>query len=342
MKNSFKDSVVLITGGTGTIGQALTRGILACEPRVVRIFSRDESKQYDMQKEHRGDRRLRFFIGDVRDKERLLHAMDSVDYVFHTAAMKHVIACEYNPFEALKTNLIGTKNVIESSLECGVKKAILTSTDKATNPCNTMGVSKLFAERLFTAANYYKGKSRTVFASVRFGNILGSRGSVFPVFRTQIEKGGPITLTDPAMTRFVQTREDALKFIFHATSLARGGEIFISKMPVVRMSDFTDIMLELFATEEMRRTIKTEIIGAQPGEKFYEEIMTDEEATRAVELDDMFILKPQVPDLFETEFKYPGQRKPSVSKYTSDDDVPISKDELRNLLQGVAESFRQI
>ena len=173
MKNLFEGKVVLVTGGTGTVGRAIAEEVLKWDPKVVRIFSRDEAKQYDFQKDTWNEKRLRFFIGDVRDKERLLHAMENVDYVFHTAAMKHVYACEYNPFEALKTNLLGTKNVIEAALESNAKKMIFTSTDKATNPCNTMGVSKLFGERLVTAANYYKGKHRTVFSSVRFGNIIG-------------------------------------------------------------------------------------------------------------------------------------------------------------------------
>ena len=333
MKKLFKGKKILITGGTGTVGQLLARASLKYEPAVVRIFSRDESKQHDMQKELLDVPNVRFFIGDVRDKDRLVHAMEDVDIVYHTAAMKHVIACEYNPFEALKTNLDGSRNVIEAALDAGVGKVILTSTDKATNPCNTMGVSKLFAERLFTAANYYKGKSRTVFASVRFGNILASRGSVIPLFKKQVENGGPVTVTDPEMTRFVITPEQTLNFVFRATELAQGGEIFILKMPVICVRDLVDVMTKMFKPAALKKDIKVRIIGAQPGEKVYEELMTEEEATRAVELKDMFVLLPQIQDLFEVEYKYPGQRKPTVDRFISHDVKPISMKEIEKLIR---------
>jgi len=331
----FKNKVVLITGGTGTVGRALTVELLGRGPRAVRIFSRDESKQYEMQKEFRGEKRLRFFIGDVRDKDRLLHAMDNVDFIFHAAAMKHVIACEYNPFEALYTNIEGSKNLIEAALESGAKKVILTSTDKATNPCNTMGVSKLFAERLFTAANYYKGKSRTVFSAVRFGNILGSRGSVLTVFRKQMENGEPLTITDPEMTRFVMTRSEAIDFVFRATSLAKGGEIFIAKMPVVKMKDMANAMLDLYSPESSGSKLDVDIIGSQPGEKLFEELMTDEEVTRAVETKDMFILKPQVTDLFEQVYEYPGERTPKIARYTSEHEKCMTVPQIKKLLKKI-------
>ncbi|MFA6451652.1 MAG: polysaccharide biosynthesis protein [bacterium] len=335
MKNMFEGKIILVTGGTGTVGRAIVEKLLGYDPATVRIFSRDESKQYDFQKDHFGERRLRFFIGDVRDKERLIHAMENVDFVFHTAAMKHVYACEYNPFEALKTNLLGAKNVIESSLEAGVHKVMFTSSDKATNPCNTMGVSKLFGERLVTAANYYKGKHKTILSSVRFGNILGSRGSVLNVFKRQIEAGGPITITDPEMTRFVITKPQALEFVFNATRLAKGGEIFIPKMPVARVQDIVDAMLELYAAPEKRADIKTKLIGQQAGEKVYEELMTDEEVTRAVETDDMFILKPQIPDLFENEYHYSGERIPQVQSYISHNTTLMTISELKELFAGI-------
>lgn len=328
----FNNKTILVTGGTGTVGREIVSSLIEYSPKVIRIFSRDETKQYEMHKEYWERKDLRFFIGDVRDKNRLLHAMEDVDYVFHTAAMKHVLACEYNPFEAMNTNIQGAKNIIEASMECGVGKVILTSTDKATNPCNTMGVSKLFAERLFTAANYYKGKSKTIFSTVRFGNILGSRGSVLPVFKKQIQNGGPITLTDQDMTRFVMTVKESLEFVFNATKLARGGETFISKMPVIKMADFVDIMLDLYAPKDTKDKIQIKIIGTQPGEKTHEELMTEEEVTRAVETDDMFILKPQIQEIFLTEYTYPNQKTPELSRYSSDAVHPMSKDEIRKLL----------
>lgn len=336
MKKLFKGKKILVTGGTGTVGRMLVREALRHEPAVVRIFSRDESKQYEFQKELLDVTNTRFFIGDVRDKDRLVHAMEDVDIVFHTAAMKHVMACEYNPFEALKTNLDGSRNVIEAALESNVGKVILTSTDKATNPCNTMGVSKLFAERLFTAANYYKGSHRTVLASVRFGNILASRGSVIPLFKKQIENGGPLTVTDAEMTRFVITPEQALKFVASATALALGGEIFIQKMPVICVRDLVDVMIKLFHPPGKPR-IKVRIIGAQPGEKVYEELMTEEEATRAVELPDMFVLLPQIRDLFEIEYSYPNQKKPTVDRFISHDIKPLSMGEVEKLVKDLYE-----
>lgn len=332
MMDFFKGKTILVTGGTGTLGREIINALLPSRPRVIRIFSRDENKQFQFQKELRGVSNVRFFIGDVRDRERLSHAMENVDFVFHTAAMKHVVACEYNPFEALKTNLIGSQNVIEAALEAKVKKVILTSTDKATNPCNTMGVSKLFAERLFTAANYYKGKHTAVLSAVRFGNVLGSAGSAIPLFKNQIENGGPITVTDPAMTRFVISKKQALDLVFKATRLAKGGEIFILKMPVVVLSDLVDVMIDLYAPDKKKK-IKIEHIGIQPGEKPYEELMTEEEVTRAVETDDMFILLPQVPELFEKEYRFPGQRKPQIQKYISHDIKPASKTEIRKMLR---------
>lgn len=331
----FKNKIILVTGGTGTVGKEIVSSLLGYSPKVVRIFSRDETKQYEMNKEHWDRKDLRYFIGDIRDKNRLLHAMENVDYVFHTAAMKHVLACEYNPFEALNTNIVGSKNIIEASLECGVGKVILTSTDKATNPCNTMGVSKLFAERLFTAANYYKGKSKTIFSTVRFGNILGSRGSVLPVFKNQIITDKPITLTNHDMTRFVMTIKESLDFVFKATCLAQGGETFISKMPVIRMRDLLEVMVELYATDKNKNNVKIQIIGSQPGEKLHEELMTEEEVGRAVETDDMFILKPQIQEIYMKESTYPRQKTAKISRYSSEDVKPMTKSEIKKLLKQI-------
>ncbi len=335
MKNLFKGKKVLVTGGTGTVGSMLVHEVLKHDPAVVRVFSRDESKQYDMQKELFGVENIRFFIGDVRDRDRLTSAMEDVDIVYHTAAMKHVLACEYNPFEALKTNLEGSRNVIEAALQMEGKTAVLTSTDKATNPCNTMGVSKLFAERLFTAANYYKGKHVTKFSSVRFGNIMGSRGSVIPLFRKQIESGGPITVTDPEMSRFYITPGQVLEFVFNATRLTQGGEIFILKMPVFKVSDLVEVMLEMFCASNKKCDMKMRVIGPQPGEKIYEELMTEEEGLRAVELDDMFVLLPQVTNLFEKKYSYPGERKPSVDKFVSHKVEPVSRREIEKIIREI-------
>lgn len=292
---------ILITGGTGTIGRELLRQALAFDPAVIRIFSRDESKQFDMQHEFAGYKNIRFLLGDVRDKERLLMAMEEVDLVFHAAALKHVLACEYNPFEAVKTNIYGTQNVIEAALEKNVERVIMTSSDKAVNPANTMGASKLMAEKLITAANYYKGSRRTVFASVRFGNVLGSRGSVVPLFKEQIRHGGPVTLTHENMTRFIMALEEAVGLVFKAAALARGGEVFVLKMPTIQVADLARVLVEALAPAYgfEPEQIKVNIIGSKPGEKLYEELISPGELNRTRELEDMYVVLPAITELNE-------------------------------------------
>jgi FlaA1/EpsC-like NDP-sugar epimerase len=279
----------------------LLRQALAFDPAVVRIFSRDESKQFDMQHEFAGYENIRFLLGDVRDKERLLMAMDEVDLVFHAAALKHVLACEYNPFEAVKTNIYGTQNVIEAALEKNVERVIMTSSDKAVNPANTMGASKLMAEKLITAANHYKGSRRTVFASVRFGNVLGSRGSVVPLFKEQIRQGGPVTLTHENMTRFIMALEEAVGLVFKAAALARGGEVFVLKMPAIQVADLARVLVEALAPAYgfEPEQIKVNIIGSKPGEKLYEELISPGELNRTRELEDMYVVLPAITELNE-------------------------------------------
>jgi len=238
---------ILITGGTGSLGQALVEKILAYNPDVVRIYSRDEAKQYDMQHILGGNSRVRFLLGDVRDGDRLRRAMEGIDIVFHTAALKHVPSCEYNPFEAVKTNILGTQNVIDAALEFNVERVIYTSSDKSISPTNTMGSTKLVAERLISAADYHKGARRTLFASVRFGNVMGSRGSVIPLFKQQIFQGGPVTVTVPEMTRFMMTLGDAVNLTLEAARRVIGGEVFVLKMPVVRVQDLAEVIIEDFS-----------------------------------------------------------------------------------------------
>ncbi|TDA65481.1 MAG: polysaccharide biosynthesis protein [Clostridia bacterium] len=322
---------ILITGGTGTLGQALVREVLRYGPEVVRIFSRDEEKQFWMQQELRAHPNVRYLLGDVRDKERLARAMSGVDIVFHTAALKHVPACEYNPFEAVKTNVIGTENVIEVALAENVERVIYTSSDKAISPVNTMGATKLLAERLIAAAAYAKGKSRTIFAAVRFGNVLGSRGSVVPLFYRQVLAGGPVTVTDPEMTRFMMSVGQAVHLALQAATLARGGEVFVLKMPVVRLGDLADVVVEITAPQAGLRPedIPVEIIGPRPGERLYEELMSAEEAETALELPELFI----IPSPFHPSPEgYPGVLPAVVRSYRSDDYPPISKGEVRTLL----------
>ena len=325
MKSIFKDKNILITGGTGSIGQEIMREVLKHEPTTVRILDLDETKQFELQEEYGDLENIRFLLGDVRDKERLYRALKDIDIVFHTAALKHVLSCEYNPFEAVKTNVLGIQNLIEAAMDEGVEKVIFTSSDKAVNPTNVMGATKLLAERLIIAGNYYKGRRRTKFSSVRFGNVLGSRGSVVPLFKKQIENGGPVTITNEAMTRFIMPMKDAVKLLFKAAELTKGAEIFVLKMKTIRITDLADVMIDELALNE----IKIEIIGNKEGEKLYEELMTEEEAKRALEIEDMFIvlpshlnsLSPSVSDL-----------KAEVKAYTSKEAKHLTKKEIKKLL----------
>ena len=330
----FRDRTILITGGTGTIGREVATQVLAYQPAAVRIYSRDESKQFDMQQEFSHDPGLRYFIGDVRDKERLLLAMEDVDIVFHTAALKHVGACEYNPFEAVKTNIYGTQNVIDAALAKNVRKVILTSSDKAVNPVNTMGVSKLMAEKLITAANQYKGKKRTIFASVRFGNVLGSRGSVLPLIKEQIKRGGPVTLTHPEMTRFVLALSEAVRLLFQATAMARGGEVFVLKMPVIRVADLMSVMVEDLAPVMGHdpAAVKINIIGAKPGEKLYEELITDEERTRTVLKDGMYVILPAAEGAASVGARRKARQSAFSDVLVSNETACLSNPEIRSYL----------
>jgi FlaA1/EpsC-like NDP-sugar epimerase len=335
MNNFFKDRTVLVTGGSGSFGKVIVRRLLQLGPRVVRIFSRDESKHFEMRRDFGERADVRFLVGDVRDKERLLRAMEDVEIVYHAAGLKHVVSCEYNPFEAVKTNIIGTQNVIDAAMEARAQKVIFTSTDKAVNPCNTMGATKLMAEKLMTAANQRRGSRETVFATVRFGNVLGPRGSVVPHFQHQLRTRRRITVTNPDMTRYVMNEANAVDLVLRATELAQGGEIFILKMPAIRVGDLAEVMVETYAAAHdiPREHIEVETIGALPGEKIYEELMTAQEQTRALELPDMFVVKPPVTDLINANYVYPGAKEPSVARYTSSDEAVLSRDEIRRMLQ---------
>ena len=335
MKNQFKNKKILITGGTGSIGQEILREILKHEPAVVRIMDVDETKQFELQQEYEGYDIVRFLLGDIRDKERLCRAIEDIDIVFHTAALKHVLACEYNPFEAVKTNVIGIQNLIDVAMDEEIEKVIFTSSDKAVNPCNVMGATKLLAERLITSANYYKGARKTIFSSVRFGNVLGSRGSVIPLFKNQIEKGGPITITNNEMTRFIMPMCDAINLLFKATELAQGGEIFIFKMEAIKITDLAEVMVENLASKYVYspEEIKMEIIGTKPGEKLYEELMTEDEAERALECEDMFILLSEMKELSHIDkSSYPSVSEAEVKAYTSKDEKCLAKKEIKEIL----------
>ncbi len=324
MKEVFSGRKVLVTGGTGSIGSEVVRQLLTLSPGVVRVFSRDETRQYLLQEALGRRDDVRYLIGDVREKERLRRAMEGVDYVFHCAALKHVPSCEYNPFEAVKTNVVGTQNVIEAALDEGVRKVVAVSTDKAVAPCNTMGATKLLAEKIVAAANMWiKG---TALACVRFGNVLGSRGSLVPLVREQIARGGPVTVTEPEMTRFMMSISQAVRLILTVIPQMEGGEVFILKMPVVRIIEMLRVLVEELSPRYGFRPEAIEVveIGARPGEKIYEELMTAEEMERAYETDDMYIIRP----------RWNGcERQLAKVPYTSHDVEPLAPEEVRALLR---------
>lgn len=282
MPFSWKEQVVLLTGGTGSFGQKFTEVLLEHHrPKALRVFSRDEWKQWEMEKRFNDDA-LRFFLGDVRDAERLRRAMDGVTLVVHAAALKQVPLCEYNPFEAIKTNVLGTQNVINASIDLGVPQVMALSTDKAVNPVNLYGATKLCAEKLFVQGNAYAGAKPTRFSCVRYGNVVGSRGSVLPLFQQQ-KKTGKITVTDKDMTRFWITLERGVDFVIDCIEGMRGGEIFVPKIPSMKVLDMAEAVVP---------GCKIEIIGIRPGEKIHETLLSEDEARHAVERDDRFVIAP--------------------------------------------------
>lgn len=342
MGQFFENKRILVTGGTGSIGSVIVKKLLEYNPQVVRIFSSDEAQQFELQQELQHHRNVRFLLGDVRERERLRRAVEGINLIFHAAALKHVPLCEYNPFEAVKTNILGTQNLIEAALDEGVDKLLTISTDKAINPVNVMGATKLLAERLTISANYYKGKRKTVFACVRFGNVLDSRGSVVPLFRSQIESGGPVTVTDPRMTRFIMTIPRATELVLKAAEKAQGGEIFILKMPVITIGDLAQVMIEELAPQygHSPKKIKVEIRGKRAGEKSHEELMTQDEALNAYEVEDMFIVLPQIAFQDISYADYPA-RKVSVKHYSTQDLPPLPKTKIRKLLKELEDFSRQ-
>jgi len=290
----YRGKNILITGGCGTVGSAIVEKLLGFDVNVIRVYDNNEYSLFNLQQRYVDDTRLRFLIGDVRDKTRLLYALKGIDVVFHAAALKHVSLCEYNPFEAIKTNVEGTQNTIEASLEENVEKFVMISTDKAVSPINTMGATKLLGEKLTIAANYYKGGKKTNFSCVRFGNVLNSRGSVFEIFKSQVASGGPITLTSQDMRRFVMLIPEAVQLILDSSVISKGGEVFILKMPSLRISDLADVMVKRLAPQYGYdpKKIKVETVGKRAGEKLDEELMTKYESKYALDLGDYYAVIP--------------------------------------------------
>lgn len=299
MKNQFKGKTILVTGGTGSIGSEIVRQLLKQQPKVVRVFARHEDRHHHLMQEfglspESNHQNLRFIIGDVRDKDRLRMAMEGADVVFHAAALKHVPMAEYNPFEVIKTNVLGVQNVIDLARDLGVEKVINISTDKAVNPVGILGVSKLMGEKLILASYYYKGDKNTQFSCVRFGNVLGSRGSILPLFKKQILEKGAVTITDPDMTRFVMTIPQAVNLVLDAARINQGQEIFVLKMPSVKMGDLAKAAIKYYASLAGKdpSEVKIQFIGKREGEKDHESLLADHELGMAMETDNMYILTP--------------------------------------------------
>jgi UDP-N-acetylglucosamine 4,6-dehydratase/UDP-glucose 4-epimerase len=280
----FKGKKVIITGGTGSLGKAITKKLLLTDVDTIRIFSRDEWKQVEMQSNFK-DKRLRFLIGDVRDKERLRRAMRDVDIVIHTAALKHVSIAEYNPFEAIKTNVMGSQNVVDLCLENNVDVSIAVGTDKAVAPLNTYGATKLLMERIFISANYHKGNHKTKFLCVRYGNVMGSRGSIIPTFLNHIENKKTFSITDPIMTRFNISMNEALDIIWRGIEFGKGGEIFIPKLKAYQLGELIEVMQELTGNK-----IKTNILKPRQGEKYHESLISNDELRNTYESQNDYIL----------------------------------------------------
>lgn len=343
IKEFYKDKVILVTGGCGSIGSEIVRKLISSDIKAIRIFDNNESKLFDLDQDLNSTK-IRPFIGDVRDKDRLSIAMENVDIVFHAAALKHVPLCEYNPFEAVKTNIIGTENVINTALQEEIEKLIFISTDKAVNPTNVMGATKLLAEKLTVSSNYFKGWKKTKLCTVRFGNVLNSNGSVIPLFKKQIQNGGPVTITEPDMTRFFMTIPKAIELVLKAGILSEGGEIFIFKMPTVKIIDLAKSIIKIYASvygfDESEIEIKK--IGKRPGEKMHEELLNEIDAENTYENDEMFISMPPKPRINKTVEINLGKSnskqkyrfiKTKRNTYSSKSKKTLNKNELIQLLK---------
>jgi UDP-N-acetylglucosamine 4,6-dehydratase/5-epimerase len=333
---NWQEQVVLVTGGTGSFGKKFLEVMLRdYHPQKLIVFSRDELKQHDMRTAGFDHPSLRYFIGDVRDPQRLQRALSGVTVVVHAAALKQVPACEYNPFEAIQTNILGGRNVIDAAIDQGVRRVLALSTDKAVNPINLYGATKLCAEKMFVQANAYAGAQDTRFSCVRYGNVVGSRGSVIPVFMEQ-RKRGKITITDSRMTRFWLTLEHGVRFVVGSIEQMHGGEIFVPKIPSMRLTDLA---------ETIAPGCEVECIGIRPGEKLHEVLVSEDEARNTVELDDMFVIQPAHAWWSRQNWK-DGQPLPEGFRYGSDSNARwLTSGELQALIEAetpVAEKLRVI
>ena len=328
----LKGKSILITGGTGSFGKMFIKTILESYPSVERIvvYSRDEFKQFNMSNipEFKGNSKLRYFIGDVRDKERLMRALDGIDTVIHAAALKQVPACEYNPFEAVKTNVMGAQNLIDACIDKGIERVVALSTDKACAPVNLYGATKLCSDKLFITGNVYVGHGRTKFSVVRYGNVAGSRGSVIPFFKKLLAEGATeLPITDPKMTRFWLKLEDAVALVLTALNSMVGGELFVKKIPSMRISDLATAI----APDLAQKTV-----GIRPGEKIHEMMISREDARHTVEYDEYYIIKPDYKDWNSSILAEQGKPVPDDFEYHSGNNAEwLSVDDMQKLIDEI-------
>lgn len=323
----FDDSVLMITGGTGSFGQTVLKRFLNTGVKEIRVFSRDEKKQEDLRIEL-NDSKLRFCIGDVRDTQSLSSAMKGVDYVFHAAALKQVPSCEFYPMEAVKTNVIGTENVLKAATACGVKRVVVLSTDKAVYPINAMGISKAMAEKVMVASSRTQRPGEAVFCATRYGNVMASRGSVIPLFVSQIKSGKPITVTDPNMTRFLMSLEDSVDLVLYAFQNGQQGDIFVQKAPASTVADLALALKDIFDSDSVVQTI-----GTRHGEKLYESLISREEMAHAEDMGNYYRIPADNRDLNYAKYFSEGDHDVSIAHdYTSHNTHRLNKDQVRQLL----------
>lgn len=329
---NWSNKVVLVTGGTGSFGKKIVKILLdEYKPEKVIVYSRDELKQHEMRSSGYDAPNLRYFIGDVRDLDRMRRAFEGVDIVVHAAALKQVPACEYNPMEAIKTNILGSSNVIDAALDAQVEKVIALSTDKAVNPINLYGATKLAAEKLFVQSNSYAGGRKTRFSCVRYGNVVGSRGSVVPVFLQQRDRG-EVTVTDERMTRFWISLEQGVRFVIRCAEQMRGGEVFVPKIPSMTILDLA---------KTIAPDAKVNVVGIRPGEKLHEVLISEDEARTTVELDDMFVVQPAEALWFGRDWENKGKLITDEFRYASNtNNLWLSVDQIKEIINPIELAYQ--
>ena len=320
----FKNKILLVTGGTGSFGNAVLKNFLSSDIKEIRIFSRDEKKQHDMRVMF-DNPKIKFFIGDVRNKDSIVPAMSGVDYLFHAAALKQVPSCEFFPIEAVRTNILGTENVLSVAIENNVKRVVCLSTDKAVYPINAMGVSKAMMEKVFVAKS--RNSNSTVICGTRYGNVMASRGSVIPHFHDQIKQGNPITVTDPSMTRFMMTLDDAVNLVMYAFKNGKSGDIFVQKSPAATIGLLADTMKEIYKSNS-----KIKNIGIRHAEKVHETLLSKEERMMAEDLGDYFRVPSDNRDLNYSDYFFKGKNNKNLEEYNSSNTNQLNKAQLKNLL----------